>query len=152
MAALSSICHYRFTFTLQPSSLDRTRVSLCFSVPTGSFFSPGGNVMIGKACRSLTTVYETSMRAKSWPRHCRGPPLKGKNAHPIPVRLLFSHLSGQNSYASCPKMLFIREFTYCEMTTSSPFLTRMGLLPSGPPPVGSMVVLVAVRLFNGTGG
>jgi hypothetical protein len=28
----------------------------------------------------------------------------------------------------------------------------MGELPSGPPPTGRIVVLVAVRLFSGTGG
>jgi hypothetical protein len=35
---------------------------------------------------------------------------------------------------------------------ASPRFMRMGEFPSGPPPVGSIVVLMAVRLFKGTGG
>ena len=49
-------------------------------------------------------------------------------------------------------MFFRRALTYCENMTTSPFLTRIGEVPSGPPPLGSTVVFRAVLLFRGTGG
>ena len=49
-------------------------------------------------------------------------------------------------------MFLRRALTYCENMTTSPLLTRIGDVPSGPPPLGRIVVLRAVRLFNGTGG
>jgi hypothetical protein len=63
-----------------------------------------------------------------------------------------SHLSGRKSSASWPYMFFFLELTYWEKTTSSPFLTSIGLYPSGPPPVGRIVVSTASRLLSGTGG
>lgn len=138
--------------TLQPSALERDSVNLCLSVPTGSFGSPSGSFITGNAWSSLTRVYETSMRAKSSPRHCLGPPMNGKWAHPISDNSPVSHLSGRKFSASCPNRFLRRELTYCEKTSISPFLTIMGLSPSGPPPTGSKVVLTASRLLSGIGG
>lgn len=112
--------------TQQPSALERTSVSRCFSLPTGSECVPFGRDMTGKFCKSLTTVYETSIIAKSSPRHCLGPPLKGKYAHPIPASSPVSHRSGRNLSASGPYMFLLRELTYWEKTTISPFLTSIG--------------------------
>jgi hypothetical protein len=42
--------------------------------------------------------------------------------------------------------------TYTEYPTASPFLTISGLVPSGPPPVGNVVVSKAVRELIGTEG
>lgn len=51
--------------TLHPSAQLNTSVNLCLSLPTTPLSSPSGNRTDSKACKSLTTVYETSMSAKS---------------------------------------------------------------------------------------
>ena len=49
-------------------------------------------------------------------------------------------------------MFLRRALTYYENATRLPRLTRIGAVPSGPPPLGNIVALVAVRLFRDTGG
>lgn len=74
----------------QPSALESTTVNLYLSVPGRSFLSFGGKIMLENACTNLTMVYDTSIKAKSWPRRPLGPPLKGKYAHRIYWDLLLN--------------------------------------------------------------
>lgn len=84
------------------------------------------------------------------PGQALGPRLNGIN--PIVSALRFSHLSGRNSSASFPKLSLLRWVAQEEKMTRAPFLIKTLEFPSGPPPVGSHVSLLAVRALKGTGG
>jgi hypothetical protein len=84
------------------------------------------------------------------PKQIRGPPLKGRKAHIFFVSS--SHRSGRNSWASVPQISVRRCMCHTDHATIMPFFTKIGDLRSGPPPVGSMVSLTAIRAFTGTGG
>ena len=61
-----------------------------------------------------------------------------------------SHLSGRNNSASSPNRSGRRCIAYTLKATGLPLGMRTGEWPSGPPPVGSTVVLVAIRILTGT--
>lgn len=63
-----------------------------------------------------------------------------------------SHLSGRNNSASVPYRSGPRCIVYTLKATALPLGMRTGDPRSGPPPVGSTVVLVAVRVLTGTEG
>ena len=63
-----------------------------------------------------------------------------------------SHLSGRNNSASIPKRSGRRCIAYTLKATGLPLGMRTGEWPSGPPPVGSTVVFVAIRILTGTDG
>src|SRR5436305_11667608 len=91
------------------------------------------------------------------PRHCRGPPLKGKYPQRVVVSSRNSpsfscHRSGRKSSASSPYKSVRRCNEYTLYATAQPFGTRTGADWSFPPPVGRKVVRMAVRELTGTGG
>jgi hypothetical protein len=93
----------------------------------------------------------TEGRRYSRPRQIRGPPLNGIYSH-VREEAFSSHRSGRNSSASGPQISVCRciEYKLNGMTVS--FFTKMGPLPSGPPPRGRDVSLNDIRLLMGTGG
>jgi hypothetical protein len=63
-----------------------------------------------------------------------------------------SHRSGRKHSASSPYKSWRLCRQYALYVTVWPFEMKMGDLLSGPPPVGKMTFLDAVRKFSGTGG
>lgn len=82
----------------------------------------------------------------------RGKAKKREERKTNPTRRPRSHLSGQKSSASGPKMS-LRLCIWCrDHLTGVPLGTRIGCFPSGPPPHGRIVSLFDSREFVGTGG
>jgi len=123
-----SALHYSLKFILQPSALKITKVIVCFSTPVCSTSVSFGKLIDLNLCTILTTVYATSVSAKSTsscqpsrflfalkkkktthlPRQILGPPLKGKNSHLAFVSFAFNRISssqrsGRKRSASMPQ-------------------------------------------------
>jgi len=105
--------------------------------------------IFSNSCTNLTNVYPASVNANCCPTQILGPPLKGK--YPHPTRRV-SQRSGLNSSASSPYRSFRRCMEYTPYAMSVPFATKIGALPSTPPPTGRVVSLLAKRMFWGTEG
>ena len=151
--------------TLQPPCGEQVSVSSSLQID-----GPRLSIFLN-TCRIRTTVQDASVRAycsvyvyyvilvaTPWPNisseHSRpiqilGPPLNGRNPHP---GFMVSHLSGRNSFASSPQISLRLCITQIEQLTVWPFLTKIGELPSAPPPLGRTVSVVAVRALFGTTG
>ena len=84
----------------------------------------------------------------SRPIHFLGPPAKGTKSHPPPT-LSPSHLSGLKSAASTPQISVRYCMPYVEINTRLPFGRKIGLIPLGPPPLGSVVSCVATLSNTG---
>lgn len=85
--------------TLTPPSLEHVKVKFsCQIFPSGVSLHSN----LSNCCTNRTSVYPTSVRAKFWPTHILGPPLKGRYDHP--GRRLFSgsQRSGLKTIASGP--------------------------------------------------
>ena len=117
---------------------------------------------IGSACNSprwvhiVLSIVSSDTLLDEWqgysrPRQIRGPPLNGMYSQ-VREDAFSSHRSGLNSSASGPQMSFRRCIEYKLKGMSVFFLTKIGPLPSGPPPRGREVSLNDNRLLMGTGG
>lgn len=109
---------------------------------------------LAKCCMRRTTTYPVSTNALCWPRHTRGPPLKGKYAQRgrSGVSVFSSQRPGRNSSASGPYISGRRCIAHTEYCTAVPLATKTGERPSEPPPRGRVVFRFAKRKFSGTGG
>jgi hypothetical protein len=67
------------------------------------------------------------------------PPVPLNNREAVRTTILPTGGGPEGDKPMLVRKVFFLEFTYCEKTTISPFLTNMGLSPSGPPPVGRIV-------------
>jgi len=99
---------------------------------------------------NLTMTYEASTRALVRPRQLRGPPPKGRYCQASGLKVF--HRSGLKSSASSPQTDFSRCRLYQLVSNPVPAGAKIGLFPSGPPPVGRIVSTRATRFICGNIG